>query len=57
MRKPKETVEPKKTIPFRPGAKLRERLQAEKDRTDAPFQKIIERALDEYLASRAKRGA
>jgi len=38
-----------KTIPFRPNAKLRDRLEAEKEATGAPFQKIIEKALDAYL--------
>jgi len=51
MRRTKKP-EPKKTIPFRPG-KLRPWLEAEKDRTGAPFQKIIEKAIEAYQ----KRGA
>lgn len=42
-----------KTIPFRPNAKLRDLLEAEKEATGAPFQKIIEKALAAYLMKRA----
>jgi hypothetical protein len=43
----------KGTIPFRPNPELRALLEAEKDASGAPFQKIIEKALAAYLASRA----
>ena len=48
-KKPSGPAEPKKTIPFRPNAKLRGLLEAEKEATGAPFQKIIEKALAAYL--------
>lgn len=36
---------------------LWDRLEAENKRTDAPKQKIVERALDAYLPKPKKRGA
>lgn len=55
MRRGTKPAEKRKTIPFRPTKKQRDWLEAEKDDTGAPFQKIIEKALDEYSAK--KRGA
>ena len=45
-------AESKKAIPLRLDSKLRKQLEAEKERTDAPFQKIIERALREFFKNK-----
>lgn len=42
-------AEPRKTVPFRLTRKRQDLLAAEKERTGASFQKIMERALDQYL--------
>lgn len=46
----------RKQVGFRASAALYQRLQAENKRTDVPIQKIIEKAVEQYLRKK-KRGA